>query len=126
MGVRSGGKPSVDQSFVQRLCHALDMTIVDLAREVSVGKPTTFLADVLDTLAEWQHASPAQLPSVDRDVVWFEILKYIDQQYAYIMAAKHELNSLLQGQRELRTLHTMRQQSLSDVSAPTSLPRRKL
>lgn len=123
MGVRSGGEPATDQSFVQRLLHALDMTRTDLANEIAQGDKSMYRL-VLDVLNEWQHASPSKLPDVDRDVVWFKILAYIDKQFAYTMAAKHEVNTLLLKQRQQRAAQSLRQQALADLSAPTSLPRR--
>jgi len=124
MGVRSGGLPSVEQSFVMRLLHGLNMTPNDLAHEIAHDNPALFREVVL-TLKEWADASPTRLPDVDRDAVWFAILTYIDRQYAYLMAAKHEVNGLLLKQRELRAMRTIGQRGLDDISAPTSLPRRR-
>lgn len=124
MGVRSGGHPSVEQSFVQRLLHALNLTPSELANEVANGDIRVYQL-TRDTLNEWANASPSRLPDVDRDAVWFAILEYIDQQYAYLMAAKHEVNTLLAAQRQHRALRTIQHRALGDVSAPTSLPRRQ-
>lgn len=123
MGERSGGHPSVDQSFVERLLHALNLTYSDLAQEIAPDN-AKLRNEVIITLREWANASPSKLPAVDRDVVWFKILEYIDRQYAYLMAAKHELNSLLVEQRAYRALRSIQQQALAGTSAPYSLPRR--
>lgn len=123
MGVRSGGEPTADQSFVMRLLHALNLTPHDLALEISAGDKALY-GLVITTLTEWRRASPTELPSVDRDVVWFKILEYIDRQYVYLMAAKHEVNGLLAKQREHRALRSIQQQALAGTSAPSSLPRR--
>lgn len=124
MGIRSGGKPSPEHSFVQRFLHAIDMRPIDLAREIGAGDPA-LTRTVRETLETWINKPADKLPDVDRDWVWFKILEYIDQQYGYLMAAKHELNVLLHRQRVSRAKRQLGPDDLDGGQSVQHLPRRR-
>lgn len=125
MGARSGGHPDASQRFIQRILHALDMTPRDLARELAQREGRSDQVRLSKDIAYLLTKSEHQITDVDRDELWFLIEAYVDEQLAYLLAVKHELNRALQKQREQRILRRQRQETRDSVSAPSSLPRRQ-
>lgn len=125
MGRRSGTEPSADQHFFQRMLHALDMTPRDLARELA-GGDRQLQREISATLRVWATTPANRLSDVDRDELWFSIEAHVDKQLAYLLALKHELNVLLQKQRQERAAQRMRLQAVPPAPSPPALPRRPL
>lgn len=94
MGSKSGGEPDIKDSFLQRICHALDETPIMLAN--NLGIPYKEIEPLLDQ----RHL----LAEIDRDEVWWLILDYTSKRLGHIMAVRTELNKRLQHDRKKRLL----------------------
>lgn len=93
MGKRTNGRPKATDSFLKRICHALD-------------EPPRMLAANLDVafseLRPLLKGHPGSLVEMDRDEVWFSISAYINVKIGTLTAIKYELDKALQSQRRLR------------------------
>lgn len=102
MGGRTGKEPSVDDTFLWRICHALDEPPRMLAQ--SIGVP---YAEVEPLLDERHH-----LAEIDRDEVWWLILQYTSKRMGHLIAIRTELNKALQRDRKKRLLRADRFEKL--------------
>lgn len=98
MGRRTGKNPSPDQTFLVRICNALDETPRELAKNIGVKykELEPFLAPRY-TLVE-----------MDIDDVWWRIGEYVDERLGFIMAARMELNKALEKDRAARIARLQR------------------
>ncbi len=99
MGRRTGKKPEVSDSFLMRICHAIDETPRELAKSLGVEyselKPllTGGLCDNVE---------------MDRDEVWWKLAEYISRRIGSFLAVKGELNKALQKDRAKRIVQQKR------------------
>lgn len=86
--------PTVNDTFLWRICKALDEPPRMLAS--NIGVPYEELAPLL----EERH----KLVEIDRDEVWWKIGEYTDRRLGELMAVKAELNAALQRDRRKRAV----------------------
>lgn len=110
MGVITGVKPHVDQTFLWRICHALDVTPKVLAKQV--GVPYKDLEPLLDP----RH----MLVELDRDYAWQRIAEYVDEHLALCLAIKHELAKATRADQAKRALRHAQQRAREKRSSPRS------
>lgn len=99
MGIRTKKDPEVSDSFLWRICHALDEPPRMLAK--NIGVEFHELAPLLDG-ERWV------LAEVDRDHVWLEISAYVDRKTAMLMAVREELTRALHKERVRRATKLQR------------------
>lgn len=104
---RTVSPPSVADTFLMRICKALDEPPRMLAANIGVDY------DELAPLLRPRN----ELIEMDRDEVWFKISEYADKRLGEIMAVRFELNKALQSDR------TKRAARLADMRART--PKRR-
>lgn len=93
MGVRTGKEPKVTDSFLWRICHALDEPPRMLAKNAGVDYKE--LLPLLD-------GQRSMLVDIDRDEVWWRISEYVSRKMGSLMAIREELNRALQADRVKR------------------------
>lgn len=93
MGIRTGKEPSVNDSFLWRICHALDETPRMLAKNVGVE-----YEDIHPLL----EGASASLIEIDRSDTWFKISEYVARKTGLLMAVRSELDRKLQSDRAKR------------------------
>ena len=93
MGRRTGKAPEVNDSFLWRICHALDEPPRLLASNIGVAYKE--LLPLLD-------GQRGELCELDRDEVWMKLSRYVAQKQGAIMAVREELNRKLQSERTRR------------------------
>ena len=98
---RTVSRPSVDDTFLWRICKALDEPPRMLA--LNIGVPYDELAPLLDA----RH----KLVEIDRDEVWWKISEYADRRLGEIMAVKVEFNAALQRDRSNRAVRLAAQRA---------------
>lgn len=91
---RTGKRPTTDDTFLWRICHALDVPPRMLAAEINV--PYSEIHPLLDE----RHL----LVEIDRDETWWKIAEYVDRRVGELMAARMELSKALQRDRTRRAL----------------------
>jgi len=91
---RTVSPPNVNDTFLWRICKALDEPPRMLAS--NIGVPYDELAPLLDA----RH----KLAEIDRDEVWWKIGEYADRRLGEIMAVRAELNAALQRDRSKRAV----------------------
>lgn len=89
MGYRTGAEPDKAQTFLERICNALDYTPHDLAK--IVGVKHSELAPLLKPLAT--------VADINKDEVWWLISALVNDRIASHLAIKSELNKALTAQR---------------------------
>lgn len=99
MGLRTGRGPTASDSFLWRICHALDEPPRMLAKNIGVD-----YKDLLPLL-DGQRGALAEL---DRDEVWFKINEYVSKKTGLLLAIREELNRKLQADRTKRTTRLTR------------------
>ena len=114
-GRRTGALPTTSDSFVWRICKALDEPPRILA--MKIGVPYHELAPMLDD----RH----KLVEIDRDEVWWKLSAYVKSQLAMLLAVQHELDKALQKDRADRVVRTAHERhaarkSLRDVRSATT------
>ena len=92
MQSRTGRTPSVDDTFLWRICHALDLPPRMLAANIGVAYAE------LEPLLDARHV----LVELDRDEVWWRISEYTDHRLGELMAIKREMSRALQRDRVKR------------------------
>lgn len=105
MGLRTGRGPKVSDSFLWRICHALDEPPRMLAKNIGVDYKD------LHPLLEGQRGELAEL---DRDEVWWKISEYVSQKTGLLLAVREELNRKLQADRVKRVSRIERFKSYHD------------
>lgn len=93
MGIRTGKEPGADDSFLWRICHALDEPPRMLAKNAGVEYRD------LHPLLEGQRGMLAEL---DRDEAWIKISEYVARKTGLLLAVREELNRKLQADRTKR------------------------
>ena len=94
MGLRTKKEPDVNDTFLWRICHALDEPPRMLAH--NIGVPYSDIEPLLDE----RH----KLVEIDRDEVWWLIEEYVSKKLGYLMAIRGELNKALQRDRTKRVM----------------------
>lgn len=94
MPKRTVSAPGVNDSFLWRVCKALDEPPRMLA--ANMGVPYEELAPLLDE----RH----KLAEIDRDEVWWKLAEYVDRRMGLILAVRSELNKALQQDRQRRAV----------------------
>lgn len=94
MARRTHTRPQVEDTFLWRICKALDEPPRMLAS--NIGVPYAELAPLLDA----RH----KLAEIDRDETWWLIGEYADRRLGEIMAIRQELNKALQRDRSKRAV----------------------
>lgn len=84
--------PTKDQTFLVRICAALELTPRVLARKIGVPYKE------IEPLLSARHL----LAEIDRDATWWKIAQYVDDRLAMHMAVKNELSRALQRDRVKR------------------------
>lgn len=108
---RTGKAPSVDDTFLQRICHALDVTPRMLAADIDV--PYGEVEPLLDE----RHL----LVEMDRDETWWKISQYVDVRLGELMAVRAELAKSLQKDRASRAVRIAQFRMRDKKSPPRSL-----
>jgi len=91
---RVEGTPVTSDSFLMRLCKALDLSPRQLAAAIDVP-----YADLQPLESKY-----AGLVDIDRSPIWWSIMELIDKRTALLLAARHELNTKLTKDRAHRAL----------------------
>lgn len=89
MGRRTGQTPKSEHSMVERLSHATDLHLSELA--VTLGVPLKELHEANDPrmfLIEWQ-----------KDDMWWKIQDYVNETLGYMLALNADLQRKLQNDR---------------------------
>lgn len=102
MGGRTGKDPTASDTFLWRICHALDEPPRMLAQNLGIP-----YAEVEPLLDERHH-----LVEIDRDEVWWKILEYTSKRLGHLIAIRTELNRALQRDRKKRLLRADRFEKL--------------
>lgn len=98
---RTGDLPKSEDTFLWRICKALDEPPRLLASRLDI--PYEELAPLLHPLN--------QISDIDRDVVWWKVLEHVDEKLGLVMAIRHELDKALQADRVRRALRLDRLKS---------------
>lgn len=91
---RTVSPPKVTDTFLWRVCKALDEPPRMLASNIGVSY------DELAPLLDQRH----QLAEIDRDEVWWKVAEYADRRLGEIMAIRGELSKALQRDRSKRAV----------------------
>lgn len=102
MGARTGKEPSVEDSFLWRICHALDETPRVLAR--NIGVPYKDLEPLLK----------GPRVDIDRDEVWWLIDEHVARKLGALLAIRQEMNRALQDDRVRRAARMERFKRLAE------------
>lgn len=86
--------PNADDTFLWRICKALDEPPRVLA--ANIGVPYSELKPLL--------APRHELAEMDRDEVWWRLSEYVNQRLGLMMAIRSELNKALQRDRANRAV----------------------
>lgn len=90
--------PTKDQTFLVRICAALELTPRVLAKKLGVPYKE------IEPLLNARH----MLAEIDRDETWWKIAQYVDGRLAMHMAVKNELSKALQRDRVKRAARIAR------------------
>lgn len=99
MGRRTHKKPSSDDSFLWRICHAIDLHPSELAAELNV--PYKEIKLLLKTPV-------SKIADPDYEETWWLIGEYVSKRIGTLMAIKYELNKMLQSARTDKVTRTER------------------
>ena len=100
----AGRQPTVDDTFLVRICYAIGESPRTLAR--SIGVPYSALEPLLSpryTVAE-----------LDMDEVWLLVEGYVSKRIGLLLAIKYEMNKALQEDRKKRVLKRERFKAYHD------------
>lgn len=107
---RTGKNPTVEDTFLVRICHALDMPPRMLAAQIGVPY------DELEPLLGERHL----LVEIDRDEVWWKIAEHVSVRIGELMAVRHELDKALQKDRASRAVRIAKQRQRDKKPSPRS------
>jgi len=93
MGLRTRKQPGVTDSFLWRICHALDEPPRMLAKNAGVE---------YKDLEPLLHGQRSLLAEIDRDHVWWAVSEYVNMKLGLLLGIKQELNTALQKERVKR------------------------
>lgn len=99
MGRRTGKEPDSSDTFLMRICHALDETPQELAKSIGVK----YKADIFPLLGPRNTVA-----EMERDDTWFLISEYVAKKMGYLMAVRMELDKALQQDRARRAVQVNR------------------
>lgn len=105
---RTGSLPTSSDSFLWRVCKALDEPPRMLA--ANIGVPY----EELEPLLYDRH----KLAELDRDEVWWKIAEYADKRMGLIMAIRVELNKALQRDRAKRAVRVASMRTRTGKGSP--------
>ncbi len=91
-------QPTTNDTFLVRICHALQETPRQLA--INLGVEYAELEPLLDE----RHL----LVELDRDEVWWKLSEYVDKRLGSVMAVRSELQRYLQKDRARRAVRIER------------------
>jgi hypothetical protein len=98
MGSRTNKQPTSEDTFLWRICHALDEPPRMLAANLGIDyREVEPLLDDKYLLVE-----------LDRDEVWWAISEYVSKRLGMIMAIQLELQTQLQKERTKRVMRVER------------------
>lgn len=86
MGRRTLKTPTKDDTFLWRICHALDLHPTELADAIGVS----YRKDLRPLLAH-KHRTV----EIDRDATWLALNDYVNERIAMLMAVRLEMNRTL-------------------------------
>lgn len=112
MGYRTKQEPAPEQTFLERICHALDYTPQEIAKQI--GVPYKELAPLLDRLNT--------VADLNKDDVWWLISALITKRTAMHLAVQAELNIALQRQRERQAVRIAAAKKRPPVTLPVRRP----
>jgi plasmid maintenance system antidote protein VapI len=101
-------RPGSGDSFLERICKALDKTPEQLADRL--GVPYSELAPLLDD----RH----RLVEIDRDEVWWKLNEYVGDRIAAFLAIRMELNKALTKDRTKRAVRIAQFQAREPKGSP--------
>jgi plasmid maintenance system antidote protein VapI len=107
---RIGKNPTADDTFLERICIALDMPPRMLAHAIGVEYAE------LEPLLDARH----KLVEIDRDEVWWKLAEYVNVRLGTLMAIRHELDKALQRDRASRAVRIARQRQRVKKPSPRS------
>lgn len=93
-------KPKVSDGFLKRMCFALRLEPRKLAKALEI--PWSEFEAMLE-------AGRTELPEIDRHDVWWELSAFVNDELAYLMVVRNELDKALQKDRAARTLRIQQQ-----------------
>lgn len=112
MGFRTGREPAIEQTFLERICNALDYTSYDLAKQI--GVPHEELEPLLVPL----HRQG----DINKDDVWWIIATLVDKRLGQHLAIKSELNKALAKQRVAQAERLAAQRARLPMPLPVRRP----
>lgn len=107
---RTGKNPTVEDTFLVRICHALDVPPRMLAARIGVEYAE------LEPLLDDRH----KLVEIDRDEVWWKLAEYVNIRLGELMAIRHELDKSLQKDRAARALRIAHHRRRDKKPSPRS------
>lgn len=107
---RTGKNPTAEDTFLWRICHALDVPPRMLAARLGVDYAE------LEPLLDHRH----KLVEIDRDEVWWKLAEYVSVRLGEIMAIRHELDKSLQKDRASRAVRIAKQRQRDKKPSPRS------
>ena len=113
MGYRTKAEPDESQSFLWRICNALDYTPDELAKILGVDRKE--LGELLRPLL--------QVADINEDSGWWAIAAYVNRRLGQHMAIKAELDKALRQQRERQAARIASLHGRSPAQAPARIPR---
>lgn len=96
---RTRRNPSAEDSFLARICHALDVPPRMLAARIGVPYAE------IEPLLGHRH----MLAEIDRDETWWLIAEHVNTRIGELMAIRHELDKALQRDRAARAVRVAAQ-----------------
>lgn len=102
MGRKTSKTPSADDSFLWRICHALDEHPSTLAE--NIGVPYKELKPLL-------NKTKSRIADPDYEEVWWKLNEYVSKRIGSLMATKYELNKMLQDARVRKVKQHQRQKA---------------
>lgn len=112
MADRTGIQPETAQTYLERICAALDYTPRELAKFIGVAYKD--LEPLLRPLNE--------VADINKDNVWWLIAAFVDRRMAAHLAVKAELNRALTQQRTQQAARLAQLRSRPSVPPPTRRP----
>ena len=107
---RTGKNPTVEDTFLWRICHALDVPPRMLAARIGVEYAE------LEPLLDERH----KLVEIDRDEVWWKLAEHVNVRIGELMAIRHELDKALQKDRASRAVRIAKQRQRLKKPSPRS------
>lgn len=100
--------PETSDSFLMRICKALDEPPRMLAYNLGVDYSE------LEPLLDDRH----KLAEMDKDYVWWELSRYVDERLGVLMAIRFEMTKALEKDRSRRAVRAVRQKNIMQKESP--------